>query len=109
MTEQQVYEAYGERARVSVVRLAEMDRPRTVGHVDGYLELIAGPATGCAPPLLERVVGLTAVMPSGGELAAIAALALQTDMLAGRLAQTVAPYLTYALGLRIAAASHLSR
>jgi pyruvate/2-oxoglutarate dehydrogenase complex dihydrolipoamide dehydrogenase (E3) component len=104
MTEQQAYEAYGERARVSVVRLDEMDRPRTAGHVDGYLKLIAGPRPAARHHLLDRVVGLTAVMPSGGEIAAIGALAMQTDMLAGRLAQTVAPYPTYALGLRVAAA-----
>ena len=104
MTEQQAYEAYGDRARVSAVRVDEMDRPRTAGHSDGYLKLIAGPRLAAGHHLLDRVVGLTAVMPSGGEIAAIGAVAMQTDMLAGRLAQTIAPYPTYALGLRVAAA-----
>ena len=54
--------------------------------------------------LLDEVVGLTAVSPHGGELAHTAALAMRTRMLAARLAQTVAPYPTYSLALRIAAA-----
>ena len=54
--------------------------------------------------LLDRVIGVTAVMPAGGEIAAIGAVAMHTNMLAGRLAQTMAPYPTYALGLRVAAA-----
>lgn len=54
--------------------------------------------------LLDRVIGVTAVMPAGGEIAAMGALAMQTNMLVGRLAQTTVPYPTYALGLRLAAA-----
>ncbi len=104
LTEQQAYQTYGARARVAVVTLAEMDRPRTAGHTDGYLKLIAGPRTPSAPHLLDRVIGLTAVAPTGGELAAHAALAMRTNMLAGRLAQTITPYPTYALGLRTVAA-----
>ncbi|MBW3638234.1 MAG: hypothetical protein KY451_00025 [Actinobacteria bacterium] len=53
---------------------------------------------------LDRIIGFTAVMPSGGELAAQVALAMSTNMLAARLAQTIAPYPTYALGLRLATA-----
>ena len=104
MSEQQAWEAYGDRARVAVVRVDEMDRARTAGKADGYLKLIAGPRPGVRHHLLDRVVGLTAVMPAGGEIAALGAVAMQTDMLAGRLAQTIAPYPAYALGLRIAAA-----
>jgi hypothetical protein len=44
---------------------------------------------------------MTAFCPAGGEQAA---QAVRTGMLAGRLAQTIAPYPTYALGLRLAAA-----
>lgn len=54
--------------------------------------------------LLDRVIGLTAVMPAGGEAAAVGAIAVQTNMLAGRRAQTPAPYPMDALGLRMAAA-----
>lgn len=104
MTEQQAYAAYGDRARVAVVTLDEMDRPRTAAHTDGYLKLIAGPRPLARHHALDRVIGVTAVMPAGGEIAAMGALAMQTNMLAGRLAQTIAPYPTYALGLRLAAA-----
>jgi pyruvate/2-oxoglutarate dehydrogenase complex dihydrolipoamide dehydrogenase (E3) component len=104
MTEQQAYDAYGGRARVAVVRLDELDRPRTAGRTDGYIKLIAGPRRGFGAPVLDQVVGMTAVCPAGGELAAQVAVAMRTRMLAGRLAQTVAPYPTYALGLRLAAA-----
>lgn len=94
---------YGERARVAVVRLDEMDRTRTSAHTDGDLELITGPRPVARHQLRDRVMGVTAVMPAGGEIAAISALAMHTHMLAGRLAQTTAPYSTHALGLRVAA------
>jgi pyruvate/2-oxoglutarate dehydrogenase complex dihydrolipoamide dehydrogenase (E3) component len=87
-----------------VVTLDELDRARTAAHTDGYIKLIAGPRRLARHHLLDRVIGLTVVAPSGGELAAQAALAMKTDMLAGRIAQTVAAYPTYSLGLRIAAA-----
>ena len=104
MTEQQAYDAFGDRARVAVVRLDEMDRSRTASRTDGYIKLVVGPRSGASFKVLDRVVGMTAVSPAGGELAAQAALAMRTGMLAGRMAQTIAPYPTYALGLRIAAA-----
>ncbi len=104
LTEQEAFAAYGERARVAVVRLDEMDRPRTAGHEDGYIKLISGPRKLASAHALDRVIGFTAVTPSGGELAAQVALAMRTNMLVGRMAQSVAPYPTYALGLRLAAA-----
>jgi pyruvate/2-oxoglutarate dehydrogenase complex dihydrolipoamide dehydrogenase (E3) component len=104
MSEQETYDAYGGRARVATVTLDEMDRPRTAAHTDGYLKVIAGPRRLARHQVLDRVIGLTAVMPAGGEIAAMGALAMHTGMLAGRLAQTIAPYPTYALGLRMAAA-----
>ncbi|GAC1609922.1 MAG: FAD-dependent oxidoreductase [Mycobacteriales bacterium] len=104
MTESEAYAAYGERARVAVVTLDEMDRPRTAGHADGYIKLIAGPRRLARSHLLDGVIGFTAVTPAGGELAAQVALVMKTRMLAGRLAQTIAPYPTYALGLRLASA-----
>ncbi len=104
MTEQEAFDTYGTRARVAVVTLDEMDRPRTAGHHDGYIKLIAGPRKLANSKVLDRVVGFTAMTPSGGELAAQMALAMRTNMLAARLAQTIAPYPTYALGLRLAAA-----
>ncbi len=104
LTEQEAFAAYGERARVAVVTLDEMDRPPTAGHSDGYIKLIAGPRKVARAHVLDRIVGFTAVTPSGGELAAQVALAMRTNVLAARVAQTIAPYPTYALGLRLAAA-----
>lgn len=104
MTEQEAFAAYGERARVAVVTVEEMDRPRTAAHHDGYIKLITGPRKLVGQHVFDRVVGLTAVTPAGGELAAQVAVAMRTNMLAARLAQTIAPYPTYALGLRLAAA-----
>jgi pyruvate/2-oxoglutarate dehydrogenase complex dihydrolipoamide dehydrogenase (E3) component len=104
MTEQEAFDSYGDRARVAVVTLDEMDRPRTAAHTDGYIKVIAGPRRVVSHQLLDRVVGMTAVAPAGGELAAQVALAMRTDMLVGRIAQAIAPYPTYALGLRVAAA-----
>jgi len=82
MTEGQAFAVYGRRARVAVVNLKELDRARTASRADGYIKLIAGPR----------------------RFAAQGALAMRTHMLAARLAQTIAPYPTYALGLRLAAA-----
>lgn len=56
-----------------------------------------------ARPLL-RLVGMTAVAPYAGELIAEGALAISTDMLAGRIAQTVHAYPTWSITTRVAAA-----
>ncbi|MDP9397905.1 MAG: FAD-dependent oxidoreductase [Actinomycetota bacterium] len=104
LTEQQAFDTYGERARVAVVTLDEMDRPRTSARTEGYIKLLAGPRLVARHQVLDQVIGLTAVAPAGGELAAQIAIAMRTRMLAGRLVQTITPYPTYALGLRVAAA-----
>ncbi|MGJ7439716.1 dihydrolipoyl dehydrogenase family protein [Aquipuribacter sp. MA13-6] len=104
LTEHEAYARYGARARVAVVTMAETDRSRTAASTDGYVKLVVGPRRGAPHRLLDEVVGLTAVTPHGGELAHTAALAMRTRMLAARLAQTVAPYPSYSLALRVAAA-----
>jgi pyruvate/2-oxoglutarate dehydrogenase complex dihydrolipoamide dehydrogenase (E3) component len=104
LTEDEAYDRYGSRARVAVVSMAETDRSRTGASTDGYIKLVVGPRRLAPHRLLDEVVGMTAVCPHGGELAHTAALAMRTRMLAARLAQTVAPYPTYSLALRIAAA-----
>ncbi len=104
LSEGEAHARWGARARVAVVTMAETDRARTGDDTDGYVKLVVAPRGAGGPRLLDRVVGMTAVCPHGGELAGTAALAVQTRMLAGRLAQTVAPYPTYSLALRIAAA-----
>lgn len=104
LTEAEAHARYGSRARVAVVTMAETDRSRTAASTEGYVKLVVGPRRVAPHRLLDEVVGLTAVSPHGGELAHTAALAMRTRMLAARLAQTVAPYPTYSLALRIAAA-----
>lgn len=104
LTEAEAFERHGARARVAVVSMAETDRSRTASSTDGYVKLVVAPRRIAPHRLLDEVVGLTAVSPHGGELAHTAALAMRTRMLAARLAQTVAPYPTYSLALRIAAA-----
>lgn len=103
MSEDEAFARYGSRARVAVVTMAETDRSRTAASTEGYVKLVVGPRRMAPHRLLDEVVGLTAVSPHGGELAHTAALAMRTRMLAARLAQTVAPYPTYSLALRIAA------
>jgi pyruvate/2-oxoglutarate dehydrogenase complex dihydrolipoamide dehydrogenase (E3) component len=102
LTEDEAYARYGSRSRVAVVTMAETDRSRTAASTEGYVKLVVGPRRVAPHRLLDEVVGLTAVSPHGGELAHTAALAMRTRMLAARLAQTVAPYPTYSLALRIA-------
>jgi pyruvate/2-oxoglutarate dehydrogenase complex dihydrolipoamide dehydrogenase (E3) component len=104
LSEGEAHARWGSRARVAVVTMAETDRSRTSDDRDGYVKLVVAPRRAGAPKVLDRVVGMTAVCPHGGELAGTAALAMQTSMLAARIAQTVAPYPTYSLALRIAAA-----
>ncbi|MFC3689549.1 dihydrolipoyl dehydrogenase family protein [Aquipuribacter hungaricus] len=104
LTEAEAHERWGRRARVAVVTMAETDRSRTSSDTDGYVKLVVAPGRLGGPAVLDRVVGLTAVCPHGGELAGTGALAVRTGMLAARLAQTVAPYPTYSLALRVAAA-----
>ena len=104
LTEAEAYAAHGSDARVAEVDLVELDRPRTAGETAGYVKLIAVPRRIVNSRYAARIGGMTAVSPAGGELVAEAALAMQTGMLAARLAQTIHAYPTYSLGTRIAAA-----
>jgi pyruvate/2-oxoglutarate dehydrogenase complex dihydrolipoamide dehydrogenase (E3) component len=104
MTEAQAFQAYGERARVAWLPLAETDRARCAGQTNGFVKLLAAPRR-----LLDgvgggRLVGMTAVGPAGGELVAEGTLAIRTRAFAGRLAQTVHAYPTWSTGIRQAAA-----
>jgi pyruvate/2-oxoglutarate dehydrogenase complex dihydrolipoamide dehydrogenase (E3) component len=104
LTEAQAFQAYGERARVAWLPLAETDRARCAGQTNGFVKLLAAPRR-----LLDgvgggRLVGMTAVGPAGGELVAEGALAIRTRAFAGRLAQTVHAYPTWSTAVRQAAA-----
>ena len=103
LTEAQAHAQFGAAALVASVPLAAVDRARCAGETDGFVQLIAAPGRVRAKVLL-KIVGMTAVAPTGGELIAPAALAMRTGMLAGRLAQTTAAYPTWSVATRVAAA-----
>lgn len=101
MTEAQAAEVG---ALVAYLPLAEVDRAKTAARTDGFVKLLAGPR-----PLLRglgggRLLGATVVAPRAGEMIHEVALAMRTNMFAGRLAQTVHAYPTWSLALRQAAA-----
>lgn len=92
------------RRRVAHLPMRAVDRAITAGAIDGFVQLIAGPR-----PILRNVGGgrllaATVVAERAGELISEAALAVQTGMFVGRLAQTVHPYPTWSTALRQAAA-----
>lgn len=103
LTEAQAFEAYGERAVVSIHRDTRGDRARAAGETDGFVKLVAVPGRvgGLA---LGKLVGMTVVGPMAGEQIAEGALLMRTGALLGRLAQTVHAYPTWSLSTRIAAA-----
>ncbi len=91
------------RARVAHVPLAHVDRAVTAGAENGYVKLIAAPRRGTGHLGGGRLVGATMVAPTGGELIHEAALAMQTNMLAGRLAQTTHVYPSWSMAVQQAA------
>jgi pyruvate/2-oxoglutarate dehydrogenase complex dihydrolipoamide dehydrogenase (E3) component len=109
LTEAQAYARYGSHARVAVVQMGEMDRPRTTASTDGFVKLIAAPSELVSSRYFAKVVGMTVVAPTGGELIHEGALAMRTGMLAARLAQTVHAYPAYAIAVRVAAARLFGR
>jgi len=104
MTEHCAYERFGERARVAVMPIGYTDRGRCSGERDGFVKLIAAPARFSRTLGGGRLVGMTAVCSTGGELIAEGALAMRNGMLAGRIAQTVHAYPTWSIVVRQAAA-----
>ncbi len=101
-SEAQAYAEHGSRARVALVPLSSTDRARAAGDTAGFVKVIAAPRPVLRSKLLDRLVGMTAVGPVGGELVAEAALAMQLGTFAGRVAQTVHAYPTHSLATRIA-------
>ncbi len=102
MSEKQAFDEYGDSAMVSIVRDTHSDRGRTAGETDGFVKLIAKPGL-VGGMLLGKLVGMTVVGPMAGEQIALGALAMNTNMLLGRLAQTTVAYPTWNLTIRIAA------
>ena len=108
LSEAQAYEKWGSDAQVSFVPLRNQDRPRTSGHPEGFVKLVAAPLGGAlgarAAPYSLTLVGMTAVAETGGDLVAEGALAVKTSMLVARVAQTIHAYPTWAMTTRVAAA-----
>jgi len=90
-------------ARVAHLPLSHVDRAVTSGATDGFVRLIAAPRRGSGHLGGGRLVGATIVAPTAGELIHEAALAIQTRMFAGRLAQTPHAYPSWSMAVQQAA------
>ena len=90
-------------ARVAHLPMTRVDRAITAGAEDGFVTLIAAPRRVIRHLGGGRLVGATVVAPTGGELILEAALAMQTNMFVGRLAQTVHAYPTWSMAIQQAA------
>ena len=91
------------RARVAYLPLEHVDRAVAVGAEAGFVKLIAAPKRCLGHLGGGRLVGATVVAPSGGDIVHEAALAMQTNMFVGRLAQTTHAYPTWAMAMQQAA------
>lgn len=90
-------------AKVAHLPLGHVDRAVAAGAEDGFVKLIAAPKRGLRHIGGGRLVGATIVAPTGGDLIHEAALAMQTNMFVGRLAQTTHAYPTWAMAVQQAA------
>jgi pyruvate/2-oxoglutarate dehydrogenase complex dihydrolipoamide dehydrogenase (E3) component len=91
------------KARVAFLPMSRVDRAIATGAEDGFVLLIAAPKRGIGHVGGGRIVGATVVAPTAGELIHEVALAMQTNMFAGRLAQTVHAYPTWSMAIQQAA------
>lgn len=90
-------------ARVAMLPFDHLDRAVIGGAEAGFVKLIAAPKRGIGHLGGGRLVGATVVAPVGGELVHEAALAMQTNMFVGRLAQTTHAYPTWSMAIQQAA------
>jgi pyruvate/2-oxoglutarate dehydrogenase complex dihydrolipoamide dehydrogenase (E3) component len=97
-------EAAAHGARVAFLPMTEVDRAVTSGRTRGFVKLIAGPRRLVGNAGGGRILGATIVAERGGELIHEAALAMETNMFTGRLAQAVHAYPTWSTAIRQAAA-----
>lgn len=91
------------KAKVAYLPLEHVDRAVAVGAERGFVKLIAAPRRGIGHLGGGRLVGATIVAPTAGELIHEAALAIQTNMFVGRLAQTTHAYPTWSMAVQQAA------
>ncbi|GIU89780.1 MAG: hypothetical protein KatS3mg010_0879 [Acidimicrobiia bacterium] len=90
-------------ARVAFLALEHVDRALAVGSTAGFVKLVAAPRRVARHLGGGRLVGATVVAPAGGEVVHEAALAMQTRMFVGRLAQTTHAYPTWSMAIQQAA------
>lgn len=90
-------------AKVAHLDLEHVDRAIAAGAEDGFVKLIAAPRPAIGHLGGGRIVGATVVAPTGGELIHEVALAMQTRMFVGRLAQTTHAYPTWSMAIQQAA------
>ncbi|WP_199561970.1 dihydrolipoyl dehydrogenase family protein [Micromonospora deserti] len=90
--------------RVAYLPMVEMDRAVTADATDGFITLIAGPRRLLRQLGGGRILGATIVAARAGEMIHEPALAMATNMFAGRLAQITHAYPTWSYGVQLAAA-----
>lgn len=104
LTEAQAFARYGAAARVALLPLRRIDRARVTGRVDGFVKLVTGPRRPLGHAGGGRLLGATVMCPAAGDVIHEAAVVMRAGAFAGRLAQTVHAYPSWALGVRQAAA-----
>lgn len=104
LSEAQAFERYGDDARVAFLPMRRVDRARVSGRTEGFVKLVTGPRGLLRHTGGGRLLGATVMSPGGGDVVHSAAVLMRTGGFAGRLAQTVHAYPSWALGVRQAAA-----
>ena len=90
-------------ARVAYVALDQLDRAVAVGETNGFVKLIAGRRRWLGNAGGGSILGATVVAPTGGDVIHEVAVAMQTNMFTGRLAQTVHAYPSWSMAVQQAA------
>ena len=90
-------------ARVAYMALEHVDRAVAVGETNGFVKLIAGRRRWLGSAGGGRILGATVVAPTGGDVIHEVAVAMQTNMFTGRLAQTVHAYPSWSMAVQQAA------
>lgn len=92
--------------RVAFLPFDELDRGIVSGATDGFVKLIAGPRRLLGNAGGGKLLGATIVGPRAGEMVGEVALAMHTNMFAGRLAQATHAYPTWSMAIQEAAAQY---
>ncbi len=87
-------------ARVVELPMSDVDRARTADRTEGFVKVIVGPKLLTREIGGGKIVGATVVGPRAGEMIAELALAVRTNMLAGRVAQTTHAYPTWSVAVQ---------